>query len=94
MVRRISLFVGLSLAAFVRYRVLPEVRAHRDTRRMIPDNLGNYDLDGVSYDPASFQVVVSGDSAIKDPSLPAEEAAMVEVVEMNAPDRLRRTRSR
>jgi hypothetical protein len=68
MIGKLSFFVGCSLAAWVTLRVLPEIRAHRRVMRdMPPDNLGNYDLDGVSYDPGSHTVVVAADAAAPAP---------------------------
>lgn len=67
MIRALAMAVGFSLAAFVFRRVIPEIRAHRDTRRMTSDQQGNYDMDGVSYDSSCLQVVVTGDGRAPDP---------------------------
>ncbi len=83
MVQTLSLLVGLSLAAFVKFRVLPDIRAHRGTKKMDDDQSGNYDLDGVSYDPESYVVVVTGDAQAPTP---VPEVKIVEaVVTMHAP---------
>jgi hypothetical protein len=39
----------------------------RSTKQMATDSHGNYDLDGVSYDPYSHAVAVTGDARIRDP---------------------------
>jgi hypothetical protein len=84
MALKLSIFLGFSLTAFVVFRVLPEIRAHRNARKMEPDNLGNYDLDGVSYDPEAHTVVVTGDSQAPEPV--PDLVVVEEVVTLHAPE--------
>lgn len=81
MVRTLTWLVGLSVLAFVRFRVIPDLRAQRGTKRMDTDQHGNYDLDGVSYDPANFCVVAGGDGHAPEPV----EAQVEKVVDLHAP---------
>lgn len=86
MVNKLSFFVGCSIAAWIYFRVLPEMRAHRSVKNdMEPDQTGNYDLDGVSYDPSSHNVVAAGDGTIAEPV--AEIAIVEEVVSLHAPEK-------
>lgn len=87
MIRSLSLLLGLSLAAFFKFRFLPELRAQRGTKKMDGDSHGNYDLDGVSYDPASHNVVVVGDGQAPEPK--AKTGATKKVVNLHAPEQPR-----
>ncbi len=81
---KLTLLIGFALAAFFKFRVLPDMRAHRGIKKMDSDHLGNYDLDGVSYDPAKNKVVVVGDSQAPEPG---EHVVIVgEVVALHAPE--------
>ncbi|MGZ3652402.1 MAG: hypothetical protein ACXVB9_00155 [Bdellovibrionota bacterium] len=80
---KITFFAGCSFLAYLLVRAIPEMRAHRSTRKMDSDNAGNYDLDGVSYDPHSHIVAVTGDDRIPDPNPDASMAA--EVVALHTP---------
>ena len=88
--RSLSLMVGLSAvaAALLKLRVLPDLRAHRATKSMDTDNHGNYDLDGVSYDPRTYSVIVTGDG--QAPSPVAEVLIVGEVVSLHAPEEPRK----
>lgn len=84
MFRTLNIFLGLSLIAFLRLRILPDIRAHRGTKKMESDSQGNYDLDGVSYDPDTYNVVVTGDG--QAPAPVAEVKVVEAVVTMHAPE--------
>ena len=81
---KLSFFAGFSFLAYVIMRAVPEMRAHRSTKKMHTDNEGNYDLDGVSYDPHSHIVAVTGDNRIPDPL--SEAGVVNEVVALHAPE--------
>lgn len=82
MFRVILFFAGLSASALLLRRFL-----HDGSQRTIPDHEGNYDIDGVSFDPApqlgeSSHVVVSGDSQASDPE--ADRASVRKVVGLHS----------
>ena len=79
---RLTLAFGTALGAFWFLRVLPEIRAQRSVRRMQPDHEGNYDLDGVSYDPVMRNTVVTGDGRVAEP----QRTRVEEVVTLHAPE--------
>ena len=83
MTGRLSFIVGGALVAYFALRVLPDLKAHRGRKKMSTDYQGNYDLDGVSYDPQSHIVAVAGDNRIPDPITEAHVAQ--DVVDMHAP---------
>lgn len=86
MVGKLSFVLGSILTAWGLLRVLPDIRHHRSVRKMHPDNHGNYDLDGVSYDPYSRNVVVTGDGLAPEP----HREMVDEVVQLHAPEEPRK----
>lgn len=69
--------LGFVLVAYAARRFWLRVRAVHGQREMLPDRFGNYDLDGVSYDPLDYRVVVSGDGHI--PKTETEMASEEEI---------------
>jgi hypothetical protein len=53
--------VGAAAAYFGRQWLLI-ARAKSSAQRVIPDEQGNYDIDGVSFDRDNSEVIVSGDA--------------------------------
>jgi hypothetical protein len=56
-----------SLAGYGAYRLAKGRRSKKMGELTIPDQEGNYDIDGVSYDPHARMVDVSGDHRIPSP---------------------------
>jgi hypothetical protein len=56
----------IGAGAILARRGFLSVRAARATRSVPADSLGHYDLDGVSFDRAEGEVVVSGDAISHD----------------------------
>ena len=81
---KMTFFAGCSYLVYLAFDAAREARAHRSTKMMDTDNHGNYDLDGVSYDPHSHIVAVTGDNRIPDPL--AETKITQEVVALHAPE--------
>jgi len=65
MTKAVVIFLGFS-AAFL-WSLNSQWRRHAGRHETIPDHSGNYDIDGVSYDPSSSQVIVSSDARAPDP---------------------------
>jgi hypothetical protein len=80
---KLSFFAGCSYLVYLAFDAAREARAHRSTKKMDTDFDGNYDLDGVSYDPHSHTVAVTGDNRIPSPL--AETTITLEVVALNTP---------
>jgi hypothetical protein len=67
MKRALGLFAGMFTAGVLLDRARLARKAHRATKEMVPDYVGNYDLDGVSYDAGHKKVVVSSDARAHKP---------------------------
>jgi len=78
-----TFLMGSSYLLYLAMQSLRDMRAHRATKEMEPDSNGNYDMDGVSYDPHSHTVAVMGDHRIPDPV--AETEITREVVALQVP---------
>lgn len=85
---KLTFFAGCSYLLVLAVQSLRDIRTHRATKKMDADSYGNYDLDGVSYDPHSHTVAVTGDDRIPDPVV--EAMITEEVVALHAPDELKR----
>jgi hypothetical protein len=68
MKRTISWMLGLFAAGVLLDRARLAAKAHIGAKKMVPDFVGNYDLDGVSYDAHDKKVVVGSDSRVKEPT--------------------------
>ena len=61
--------VGAAAAFYFSRRLVRQQRSKASAQKVIPDVAGNYDIDGVSFDETSREVVVSGDAThpVEDP---------------------------
>lgn len=67
MSRTMSLLFGMIAAGVLIDRARLAMKAKAGVKKMVPDFVGNYDLDGVSYDSHDKKVVVGSDSRVKEP---------------------------
>lgn len=63
-----GLFMGLFVGAVLADRARLARKAHKATKEMVPDYVGNYDIDGVSYDASHKKVVVGSDGHARKPN--------------------------
>lgn len=54
--------LGAGVAAYFGRQLFLSQRSKANTKRVIPDVAGNYDIDGVSFDRGNREVIVSGDA--------------------------------
>lgn len=57
---------AVAAAAYFGRQWLLSARSARSAQQVIPDEHGNYDIDGVSFDRESSEVIVSGDATHGD----------------------------
>lgn len=67
MKRAFAFGFGVLAAGILLDRARIARNAQKGTKKMVPDFVGNYDLDGVSYDPQAKKVVVGSDARTKEP---------------------------
>ncbi|MGZ3695063.1 MAG: hypothetical protein ACXWQO_12995 [Bdellovibrionota bacterium] len=68
MKRAVGLVFGLVAIGALIDRARLARKAHLGAKKMVPDFVGNYDIDGVSYDENSKKVIVGSDGRVKEPT--------------------------